>query len=1145
MSEHFNCISFEKLVSLIFSEYENNKTILGIPENLFFKPEKNSPIAIKKHGKLLETPFGVAAGPQTQMAQNIVAAWLTGSRFIELKTVQTLDEIKVSKPCIDIEDEGYNCEWSQELRLTEAYDEYVKAWVLIHVLRHKLGHDNGTDELGTIFNMSAGYNLEGLKKPNVQNFFKNMFDASELIIKYKNIASNYYKPSENLIIPSKLSDNITLSTMHGCPPAEIEKIAIYLLKELGLHTTVKFNPTLIGQEKLNYILNEKLGFETHVPDEAFGHDPVYSDAMNIIANVSEAAFSCGKDFSFKLSNTLESVNHRDIFPPHEKMMYMSGRPLHVIDVNLADKMNNDLNGYFEISFSGGANSSNVASLLSCNIRPITVCSDLLKPGGYMRMGQYISNIVNEYKKLNASDIDEFVCKTWFSKYFNADKFKNKYEEFENLDKFRELILSSSLDKAVKELFSEKSEKEQKQIKSKIVKTCSMLNNSAYAQEVLENPVYKKEFCHTKSYKGNYTLNYFDCIKAPCMEECPVSQNVPEYMRQVASENFDNAAKVVFDDNILANIAGRVCDHKCTEKCVRTHYETPLQIREIKRFITENSKSENVSSSSHKNKKAAIIGGGPAGLTCAYYLASNGVEVTLYEEKEKVGGMASYAIPSFRLPATNIQIDSDKIKKMGVKIINGHKVTKEEFLKLKNEFNFVFIGAGAQKGMNIGVEGENSEGVTDALVFLKKLREGKRDFNVKNILVIGGGNSACDVARAAWRLSDDTNVTIVYRRTKKEMPADTEEIEALLEEGIKIVELAAPKSVKTENGKVSALTCQKMKLGEKDSSGRRRPVPVEGSEFDIPADLIVSAIGQKTVLDFIEGSDIKLTSWNTIEVDPKTQQTSVSNVYAGGDVVRGAMTLIKASGDGKRAALSMLDIKPVKKSVNMVDKKNYIEALTKKANIQFALKPEEVEIDKRKNFDEVCSTFDKNQAVKEAKRCLSCDEFCSICATVCPNRANITYFTKQVSIPQSFKIVDDEIIFSKHDFSVNQPSQIINIGDFCNECGNCETFCPSKNAPYKNKPTFYLTEKSFNEHSEDCFMFTEKGGKKLLYGRKNGFVHELWKEENGFYNYKGEFFTAKFDLENTEFVEIDLLSTEYKDYSTEMLFNMIVLYQVEL
>jgi len=297
MSDRFKGLDIRFLWELMEDEYSRQGSYFGIGRGLFFIPKPDDLFRMYRYDKLLETPVGVAAGPHSQMAQNIVSAWLCGARYIELKTVQTLDELDVSKPCIDMEDEGYNCEWSQELCLDESFDEYLKAWVLIYALRRKLGFKD--ESPGFIFNMSVGYNLDGILKDNVQKFFARMENAErELEEKIAELEAVY--PSVRKIgIPSKLSDNITLSTMHGCPPDEIEQIAKYLIEEKGLHTTIKLNPTLIGAKTLRMILNEKLGYDTVVPDLAFDHDLKFKDGVEIIRSLSDCAKRRGVHFSVK------------------------------------------------------------------------------------------------------------------------------------------------------------------------------------------------------------------------------------------------------------------------------------------------------------------------------------------------------------------------------------------------------------------------------------------------------------------------------------------------------------------------------------------------------------------------------------------------------------------------------------------------------------------------------------------------------------------------------------------------------------------------------------------------------------------------------------------------------------------------------
>ena len=302
MSDRFHPISMEDLTDWVFDELEQRDSIFGIPRELFFTPQEADPFRLEVYGQPLETPFGVAAGPHTQMAQNIVVAWLCGARFIELKTVQNLDELDVNKPCIDMEDEGYNVEWSQELKVFESFDEYLRAWVLVHALHRKLGFAG--DRPGVIFNMSVGYDLAGIRKPNVQWYLDTMADASAYLPAYVDIVARRLPEVRDIEIPTRLSDTMTLSTMHGCPPEEIERITLYLLEERGLHTSVKCNPTLLGADRVRRIVNEDLGFvDIPIPDTAFGHDLRYEDAVPMFHNLRRTAAARGLDFGLKLSNT--------------------------------------------------------------------------------------------------------------------------------------------------------------------------------------------------------------------------------------------------------------------------------------------------------------------------------------------------------------------------------------------------------------------------------------------------------------------------------------------------------------------------------------------------------------------------------------------------------------------------------------------------------------------------------------------------------------------------------------------------------------------------------------------------------------------------------------------------------------------------
>ncbi|HNV95882.1 MAG TPA: putative selenate reductase subunit YgfK [Bacteroidales bacterium] len=1063
MNDKFNIIGIEQLFTIILNDYQERKEIFGIPEALFFRPNKADVFRILRYNQLLETPIGVAAGPQTQLAQNIISAWLCGARYIELKTIQTLDELTISKPCIDMQDEGYNCEWSQELKIKESYEEYLKAWILIHLLKHKFNWDN-SEGLGVIFNMSVGYNLEGILKDNVQWFFNKMSDCSyekEQMIKS---LSKFYPEIQKINIPNQISNNITLSTMHGCPPDEIEKIASYLICDKKLHTTVKLNPTLLGAKELRTILNEKLGFKTTVPDIAFEHDLKYPDAIKIIRNLQNDAQKTGVQFSIKLTNTLESVNHKNIFPPHEKMMYMSGRALHPISINLAKKLQNEFNGGLDITFSAGVDAFNVTDVFTCNFRPITVSSDLLKPGGYGRLSQYIENLKGITNNHNALD------------------YLNQYAD-------------------------------------------NVLNNFAYHDNPLQEP----------NIKNNLKLNYFDCIKAPCMDACATHQDIPSYMYYTAKGDFQKAYEVILKKNPFPNSLGMVCNHACQTKCTRINYDDDLLIREIKRFVADYGNNESFLKPEKENgKSVAIIGAGPSGLSCAYFLRLAGFNVDIYEKEDSVGGMVAHAIPSFRLKKESLEKDVKRIENLGVRIHFKTQMTPSLFNELQKGYSYIYIAVGAQKFKTLHIPGDNAVGVCNPFEFLKKVKN-KELYNIgSHVIVVGGGNTAMDVARTAYRLIPEVGkVTVLYRRTISEMPAEAEEIQALLDEGIEIMELVSPLSVIAKNERVVALKCQRMKLGEPDSSGRPQPIAIEGSEFELKADLIVPALGQEVDLDFIQDPSIK--------INKNHFETNKNNIYIGGDALHNASTFIRAVGDGRKVAENIFakenidfSFEPEKESRNL----NYADYMIKKSKRIKGIHSNETPIEQRKSFDIVVQPLTKEEAQKEAARCLLCDDVCSVCVTVCPNRANYTYFTTPKSIPvYQVNIDGNQInIEQTNRLTISQSYQIINIADFCNECGNCSTFCPTQGAPYKDKPKFYLTQKSFAQTAKGFYF--DKETNTLHFKEEN--KHSTLKTSDDYYFFENKELKITFTKHDFKIKHIEIIQKSASPFNTQTAAHMIAL-----
>ena len=401
-------LEFKRITAWIDAELTRRDSIFGIAHTDFFVPSANDPFRCEYLGRRLATPVGPAAGPHTQMTQNIVCAWLCGARFFELKTVQTLDDLKVSRPCIDVKQEGYNCEWSQELKLKESFVQYLQAWVLIHALHRRLGFCGDTPEI--IFNMSVGYDLEGIQRENIQTYLANMLDATEMKERLVGEAAEYFPEIHEIDVPSTVSDNVTLSTMHGCPPDEIERIAEYLLVEKGLHTHIKLNPVLLGSERVRSII-DGLGYNLiKIADSAFEEDLLFDDAVGLIARLRGVATVANLHFGVKLCNTLQVENFRDVFDPAEKSMYLSGPPLFAIATNLARRLSLASKG-LSLSYSAGVDAESVASLLAAGFLPVTVCTDLLKTHGYARLPGYLEKIATAMHALGAGNLEEFICAT--------------------------------------------------------------------------------------------------------------------------------------------------------------------------------------------------------------------------------------------------------------------------------------------------------------------------------------------------------------------------------------------------------------------------------------------------------------------------------------------------------------------------------------------------------------------------------------------------------------------------------------------------------------------------------------------------------------------------------------------------------------
>ncbi len=948
MGDRMTPLSFAQLLHWILEEKKTEGTVFGLHESYAAKQER----VLTLFGENLEMPFGPAAGPHTQLAQNLIAAYYAGSRFFELKTVQKLDgeDLPVSKPCIKADDEGYNVEWSTELTVPQAFEEYVKAWFLMKLLSKEFGL--GASD-GFIFNMSVGYDLDGIKTKKIDEFIEGLKDASDTAIfkECRDYALDHlelfsYVTKEDIEqISADICKSITLSTLHGCPPQEIERIATYLLTEKKLHTFIKCNPTLLGYEFARKTLDE-MGYDyISFTDFHFKDDLQYEDAVPMLERLMELAKEQGVSFGVKLTNTFPVDIKAGELPGEE--MYMSGRALYPLSISLAARLSEEFGGKLRISYSGGADIHNIGHIVEAGIWPVTVATTILKPGGYARFTQ----LAHEFEE-------------------------KKFERFESVD-------------------------------TALVKKL--------AQEVKADPHYRKPIKPFENKKMKQKLPLLECFAAPCEEACPIHQDITAYLHLVEQENYTEALKVIMEKNPLPFTTGTICSHTCMGSCTRNFYEESVRIRQMKLLAAENgyeSVLAELSQTAEKRaEKIAIVGGGPAGISAAYFLAKAGFPVTMFCQKDEPGGVIRYIIPEFRIESAVVEKDVAFMKKLGVTFIGATHISSLDMLK---GYRKIILATGASKAGELHLQGNAT---VNAVTFLEdfKLSEGKMDIG-RHVIVIGGGNTAMDAARAAIRTEGVETVSLVYRRTKRYMPADEEELLLAVEDGVEFRELLSP-----ERFADGVLRCRVMKLGEPDASGRRSPVMTDEEE-DLPADIVIAAIGEKVDSDFYKKMGIELSEKGLPVLNETTLESNIPGVYVIGDGRKGPSTVVEAIADAKKMAEAIIG------GVFAKDRK--------------AGRPMN-ELQAKRGC--LCAA----SADADGGRCLDCAELCGNCADVCPNRANVSVRAAGFTMPQ-----------------------ILHIDRLCNECGNCETFCPYTGAPYKDKLTLFANEADFENSSNEGFLIVD-------------------------------------------------------------------------
>ena len=957
MSDIMRPIPFAQLMDWILTENAEKGSIFGI-RKIVRHEGGAEPIFAEK----IETPFGPAAGPNSQLTQNIVASYVAGARFFELKTVQVMDGEELSKcvakPCIVAEDECYNCEWSTELEVPQAMSEYIKAWWACKLLARELGLG---DPDGFVFNMSVGYDLEGIKSPKVDAYIEGMKDASGTAVwaecrdwalanlgRFQNVDADFV----NSVSPH-VSASVTESTLHGCPPDEIERIATYLITEKGLNTYIKCNPTLLGYDYARERLDD-LGFDYIVfDDKHFREDLQWADAVPMFERLIKLTSERGLSFGVKLTNTFPVDVTRKELPSEE--MYMSGRSLFPLTIHLARKISEEFDGKLRISYSGGADAQNIKGLYGAGIWPITMATTVLKPGGYERFSQ-IAHVLEGVERKADVDVAAVVA----------------------LDE-------------------------------------SVATDRKYAKPIKPAPAHKLD----------WPLPLTNCFTSPCRNGCPIEQDIPAYLAAVDEGRLADALAIIAERNALPFITGNLCPHPCGTKCMRAFYEpegAAIRASKLKAArggideLLATIKAEGAQAvPGAEGKNVAVIGGGPAGLACAFFLTRAGAKVTIFERKESLGGVARHIIPAFRISDEDIDRDVELCRAFGAEVKLGVEVTDVAELKADG-YTDVVVCTGAWAPGHVGLEYGDE---IDVLDFLAAAKSGL-DLSTlgTDVVIVGAGNTAMDAARVAKRLPGVQNVRIVYRRTKRYMPADEEELAEALSEGVELCELLAPKGVAD-----GVLTCDVMELGEPDESGRRSPVAT-GKTLEVPATAVICAVGEKIEAGIYETAGVQTDRRGR----PAGCETGVEGVWAAGDCRRGPARFVDAIADAQEVARKMCGVDFSRYAAANVRAGHESDCYERKGDLRLG-----------------CAGCQKSSG------CLGCATVCEACCDVCPNRANVS-----ITVPG----------LAQH--------QVVHVDGMCNECGNCAVFCPWSGRPFKDKLTLFWSAEDMGNSTNQGFLAQPDG-----------------------------------------------------------------------
>ena len=722
MSDIMRPIPFAQLIKWVQGEYKNHGSVFGIKKEKFFYPSSRN---VEVFGKKTSVPIGPSAGPHTQLAQNILVSFLAGGRFMELKTVQTMDgeELRkaLSRPSINAACEGYNVEWSTELTVQEALEEYIKAWFLCHIFAVEF---NICEKADVIFTMSAGYSLDGIKSEKIDLFIEGMKNAQNTEIWRKcygqiedclSSFANFTKDSL-VSIPSEISDRIIISTFYNCPSDETEKIASYFINDKKLHTYIKCNPTLLGFETVRGILDEAGYGHISFNDHFFKNDIQFNDALKMLRRLKTASAKTHTGFGVKLTNTLPVEIKQNELPG--KIMYLSGRALFPLSICTAKKICEAFHGELPVSYSGGADFFNLKDILETGVCPVTMVTNTLKPGGIARFNQLAllcQEIAPNTRSVNVKALNALCEKAVNMKHYRGD----------------------------------------------------------YGRKPQKMP-------------GPPPL--FDCKKAPCVDGCPAGINIPQFTAAAEDYNeaikiiaLDNSAP-----SITGALCDHPCQQKCARlyyddplQIKHAHMAAAKTAQEYYNFSIKTAQIRT-------DESAAVIGAGCAGMAAAVFLRRNGVAVTVYEKRKHPYGAVQYLIPSFKISDDDIFRDYDTAVKTGVEFVfNAPEISIGE---LKKKHRFIVIATGAWKETDTAIK-TRRDIIPGAIGFLEDIKISNYSLNLgKKVAVMGGESAAIYCARAAIRNKGVESVTIIYSGTADTMPVLPQEKEQALAENIVISEL---------------------------------------------------------------------------------------------------------------------------------------------------------------------------------------------------------------------------------------------------------------------------------------------------------------------------------------------------------------------